>query len=332
MTVAWLQRLGVGVSLLVMAAWVWAWWDRPVWAVLGAVALLGGMALAQALHFLLSAWVGRRSWPRGGPKTSPGGWVRAWWREVWLAWKVFVWWQPFRSEAWPDSLDTGAAGRAGLVLIHGYLCNRALWTDWMRHGQAEGRPCVAVTLDPVFGGIDDYAPAIEEAVQAITRVTGRPPVLLCHSMGGLAARAWWRAWRQTCRRSGHAPAALGERVQAVITLGTPHQGTWLARFSQTPNGRQMRLGSDWLQALEADEPLHERTVFECWSSDCDNVVFPPGVGELPGARWHRLQGVGHLGLLEVPELRQTVQMHWQEADRRSPLEAGKSLPFVVFSR
>jgi triacylglycerol lipase len=41
----------------------------------------------------------------------------------------------------------------------------------------------------VFGGIDDYAPLIEQAVQQVTQATGRPPLLVCHSMGGLAARA-----------------------------------------------------------------------------------------------------------------------------------------------
>ncbi len=331
MTMAWLQRLGVGASLLLMAGWVWAWWDRPAWAAAGIVAMLGGMALAQVLHFLLSAWIGRMPVVAGFPRTPVSGWLQAWWREGWLALKVFAWWQPFRSEAWPDRLDTGAEGRAGLVLVHGYLCNRAVWTDWLRYCRAEGRPCMAVTLAPVFGSIDDYASAIEAAVQTMTRVTGRPPVLVCHSMGGLAVRAWWRVWRLACRRSGHAPPALGDRVQGVITLGTPHQGTWLARFSHMPNGRQMRLDSDWLRALAEDEPPDERAVIECWSSDCDNVVFPPGVGELPGARCRRLQGVGHLGLIEAPGLQDAIRQRWEQADRRSPPGSVKPLPFVVFS-
>lgn len=315
MTVAWLQRVGVGAGLLLMVSWTWVWWDRPGWAVGGVVAVLAGMWVAQAVHFGLAAWVGRREAGRDRGLTSFGGWLRAWWREGWLALRVFAWWQPLRPAALPDDLG---AGRTGLVLVHGYLCNRALWTGWMRHCRAEGYPCVAVTLEPVFGSIDDYAPAIELAVQALTRSTGRPPLLLCHSMGGLAVRAWWRWWRQASMEAGRIPPALGDRVREVITLGTPHQGTWLARFSQMPNGRQMRLDSPWLRALAADEPSDERSVFECWSSDCDNVVFPLGVAELPGARLRRLQGVGHIGLIEAPGLRQAVRERLAHADRHSP--------------
>ena len=46
------------------------------------------------------------------------------------------------------------------------------------------------------------------AVAALTRQTGRPPLLVAHSMGGLSARAWWRS-------VGHAgdPRAAPSRPQ-----------------------------------------------------------------------------------------------------------------------
>lgn len=318
MTVAAWQRLGVGAAVLALVGWLWVWRSSPLGVLAGLCVIGAGMWWAQAAHSLLAAWVGRGApRPPGWPAPTWRSWWLAWWRESWLALRVFAWWQPFRAAAVPDGLGApaDAPGRTGVVLVHGYLCNRALWTGWLRRFRAEGRPVVAVTLEPVFGDIDAYAPAIERAVQAMTAHTGRRPLLVGHSMGGLAARAWWRTWRQACVRAGEPVPALADRVCGIVTLGTPHQGTWLARFSRTANGRQMRMGSRWLQALSADEPPAQRQRIECWSAACDGVVYPPGVAELDGAPHRRVDAVGHLGLIEAPEVWQAVQAHLRQADQ-----------------
>ena len=73
------------------------------------------------------------------------------------------------------------------------MCNRGVWLHWLGHLRAAGHAHVAVNLEPVLGSIDGYAKAIDDAVRRVTEATGLPPVLVCHSMGGLAARAWLRA-------------------------------------------------------------------------------------------------------------------------------------------
>ena len=75
---------------------------------------------------------------------------------------------------------------------------------------------MAVNLEPVFGSIDGYAPQIDAAVQQLTETTGLPPLLVCHSMGGLAARAWLKRMNAE------------SRVHHVVTIGTPHRGTSFA--------------------------------------------------------------------------------------------------------
>eukprot|EP01041_Mallomonas_annulata_P026061 gene26061-biopygen18840 len=76
-------------------------------------------------------------------------------------------------------------------------------------------------------------------------------------MGGLAARAWMAA----------TPGA-GSRVRNIITIGTPHRGTWLARFSHLANGRQMRHDCDWQRSLVDRElalhPQRNAGLFVCW--------------------------------------------------------------------
>ncbi|HEY1227506.1 MAG TPA: alpha/beta fold hydrolase, partial [Ramlibacter sp.] len=154
--------------------------------------------------------------------------LSAWAREVVQVVRVFAWRQPFAWRRCPDRLQ-GADGAAGIVFIHGFVCNRGFWTPWLQEAQRLGHPFTAVNLEPVFGSIDAYVPIIDDTVRRMTAATGRPPLLVCHSMGGLAARAWLRR------------AAGSTRVSHVVTIASPHQGTWLARFGRTANGRQMRM-------------------------------------------------------------------------------------------
>jgi len=217
---------------------------------------------------------------------------RAWWAELGVALRVFCWEQPFRSRAEPDWLPTAPTGQRGVVLVHGFLCNRALWRLWFAPLRAAGHAYEAVNLEPVFGSIDDYAPTIEAAVQRVEAATGMAPVLICHSMGGLAARAWLRV-------------CAGElRVQQVITLGTPHRGTWAGRFSRAVNGRQMALDGDWVGNLSGAEPPGRAALFTCWYSNCDNIVFPTSTATLRGADNRLITGVAHVEMARRPEVLQ----------------------------
>lgn len=199
---------------------------------------------------------------------------------------VFGWWQPFREHATPDWLPPrppdGAPPR-GVVLVHGFLCNRAFWTPWFAPLRARGHAYVAVTLEPPFGSIDDYAGTIDAAVRHVTEATGRAPLIVGHSMGGVAIRAWLRA----------VPGA-DARVQRVVTIGSPHDGTWPARHARSVAAQQMRLHGPWLRALRAQEPAGRAALFRCWYSNGDNVVYPHATATLEGADNHLIEGLAHV--------------------------------------
>lgn len=227
---------------------------------------------------------------RQDPTPKPGlpGWLVAWVREALAAWRVFSWWQPFFRLAIPNCISPASGGKRGMVLVHGFFCNRALWTHWMRILQAQGHAFVAVDLEPAFGSIDDYASAIDAVVRQVTQATGLPPVVVGHSMGGLALRSWL--------------ASLGSlnQVHKVITIGTPHHGTALARWGHGTNGRQMRRDSPWLQALnqlEQHNGVLQRDKFVCFYSNCDNIVFPVSSATLQGANNRMIAGRGHVDLI-----------------------------------
>lgn len=286
-TLARLQQFVVLSILAGAGLWLYRWWaDSPGLAVLGSAAIVLLYVLVLALQFGLMVWVNRRD---PTPTIKPGGWLRAWWDEVRVATLVFGWRQPFRWRLAPDTDVPAAPGRTAAVFVHGFLCNRGMWLPWMRVLRERGLPYTSVNLEPVFGSIDDYVPLIDDAVRRAHALTGQPPVLVCHSMGGLAARAWLAA----------TPGAAA-RVSCVITIGTPHHGTWLAGLSHTPNGRQMRVDGEWLQRLRALEANQSRPPFVCWYSNGDNIVFPASTATLEGADNRHLDGVPHVAMAYHP--------------------------------
>ena len=103
-----------------------------------------------------------------------------------------------------------------LVLVHGLA---------IRHAAAEMFPGVeerlgrlAPVVRPIVQGDGTLAALTERLWQALAEVSG-PLVLLCHSMGGLQARQLLTHPEQA------------RRIRAVVTLGTPHDGTPLARVA-----------------------------------------------------------------------------------------------------
>lgn len=262
---------------------------------LGFGGALAGLVLAHPLVLALETALARRAArrvPAPGLSPTPAPWrtwAAAWRAEVPVSLRAFAWRMPWRARAEPDHLPPGARGRRGVLLVHGYLCNRGLWNGWIARLRAQGVPVVAVNLEPVLGRIDDTVRAIEAGVRQLEACTGVPPLAVAHSMGGLALRCWWAA------HGGDA------RLHHAVTLGTPHQGTWLARFGLSPNARQMRPGSPWLQALAAREPAGRAARCTCVVATCDNVVFPAPLAAWPGAAVVTVDGAAHLDLLERPE-------------------------------
>jgi triacylglycerol lipase len=291
MTNAWVQRLLVLGSFLfwwLLAAWLWP--EHRGWSVLCWSMPLLITPVLLGFQCLMAARANRSD---PSPQATAGQWWRAWLAEWRVAVVVFTWWQPFRHHALADYVQP-TSGRRGMVLVHGFFCNRALWTDWMRKLQREGRAFIAVDLEPAYDSISHYADIVEQAVAKMERATGLPPVLVGHSMGGLAIRAWAAQQGASCLA----------RVQRIITQGTPHHGTLIAHVSHTVNGQEMRVGSRWLadNASRLPDGFAQKCI--CFYSNCDNIVFPAQTATLSGADNRFLAGRAHVELAFLPEIQQ----------------------------
>jgi pimeloyl-ACP methyl ester carboxylesterase len=283
-----IQQFTTLTLIALSIGWAVLQWPRsPPVAIGGAVAIALSHLGLLAFQFTMLMAVGEH---QEGRRPSGLAVLRAWLTEAWYAALVFGWRQPFAWRRVPDHVPAAATGVRGVVLIHGFACNRGFWNPWMRSLRARGVPYIAVNLEPVFGSIDDYAAIIDGAVRRLAAATGRPPLVVGHSMGGLAARAWLRA----CDGAS--------RAHHVVTIGTPHAGTWLARFSRMKNARQMRQRSGWIEALAPHTQGIAPGFFTCWYSDCDNVVFPTLTATLPGADNRFVPGAAHVDLAFHPEV------------------------------
>ncbi|MBU3739046.1 MAG: alpha/beta fold hydrolase, partial [Rhodoferax sp.] len=241
-----------------------------------------------AMPFAVTALPVLLSLLRSRPSGSAANWLRAGWGELGAAWQVFLLQQPW--VLLPPRVRLGRQDRIAVLLVHGYGCNHRVWDGLARRLDEAGHSVLSVDLEPLFCSIDDYALRIDEAVSVLCRASGAHQVALVgHSMGGLAIRAW-------LRRFGHHRAAV------VLTLGTPHAGTYMARGAPTTNGRQMDWQSPWLQALAAGEgPGTRRLMHLAWTHE-DNIVFPQDQQCLDGASQVRFEGIGHLQMTRDPDV------------------------------
>ncbi len=290
--VARLQRTTVFLLCTVSLLWFGTRAFEGQWltAAVGALLLLNLQQLLLAVEFFVLIPLVNRG--DTAPRPTFTQLLRAWWRESLTAHNVFGWQQPFRSRVHKDTLDAAAPGRHAVVLVHGFFCNRGVWNRWVPALRSAGVPHIALSMEPPFVGIDSNVATVDDAIVRATRATGLPPLVVCHSMGGLAMRAWWRV---------HAASAAA-RVHGVITIGSPHHGTFTAQLASGDNARQMRRDSAWSRDLAAGEADGRLRHFTCFYSHCDNIAMPASTGALPGADNRHIDGMPHIALVYAPEV------------------------------
>lgn len=293
----WELAIQIGFWALVAAMLVrFAAWSWRGGALLGVSAVLLASIVIIGITFVAASR--RGSTPPARFRLGGGAAAVKLFVEEWLAFLlIFYAVQPF--ERWwmgRDRLRRLAPGERPLLLIHGYRCNRGTWWRMRRALEAAGHCVATLNLEPVFGGVDDYVEPLRARIEEVLAVTGAAQlVVVGHSMGGLAARAY-------IARHG------ASRVARLITLGTPHHGSALAQLGWGRNAADMRPGSHWLARMHADGVAQTCPVTAIWSWH-DNFVMPQAAQHLDGAENVELAGIGHLRLVLAPEVARLVLDH-----------------------
>lgn len=129
-------------------------------------------------------------------------------------------------------------------------------------------------------GLEAIAQQVADYVD-LTFATEQSLNLVGLSMGGLVSRYY-------LQRLGGL-----DRVQRLITISSPHQGTWMAYGFPRKTALQMRPGSRFLEDLNRDlERLDKIEVTSIWTP-WDFIIVPPTNSRLPVGKNVQLSVVAH---------------------------------------
>lgn len=191
-----------------------------------------------------------------------------------------------------------------LILVHGLYHNAS---SWVFLGRFLARKDYAVsTFDYKLRSSSpvEICQSFEEHVRAVEAAYPESsPLLVGHSLGGLIIRNWLKE-----------PANAG-RIAGVVTLGTPHHGSGLARLGPGKLAAHLVPGSEFLKDLEAAPAL---APLPCVAlvSPTDGAVLPASC-LMPPDDW-KLAAVpesGHVAMLYKPCVAEIVLAELEEMRR-----------------
>jgi triacylglycerol lipase len=208
--------------------------------------------------------------------------------------------RPYRLEHLPPVqrgllVSNVEAAGTPILLVHGIVSNRSIFTLLRRGLTRRGFSKVfAMNYLTLATDVRTAAARLSVEVERVVEETGFERIhIIGHSLGGLIARYY------VTRLGGDV------RVHTLVTLGTPHDGTYAAYAVPTRLMQQMRPGSGLMREL--GRPVRGcRTRFISYWSDSDLAIVPQGSAALRHpdlrARNIRLHGAGHLTLPMLGEV------------------------------
>jgi triacylglycerol lipase len=184
--------------------------------------------------------------------------------------------------------------RVNVVLLHGLGDTNRVFKYLKPYLEARGRVGHCLDLVPNNGsaGLDELAAQVKSYTDH-TFGAGEAFDLVGFSMGGLVARYY-------VQRLGGM-----ERVRRLVTISSPHGGTFTAYLLWNRGVRQMRPGSEFLRDLDADRETLARVGFTSIWTPRDLMIVPAKSSSVPG----------------VPELRIPVPFHARMAKDERVLAA-----------
>jgi pimeloyl-ACP methyl ester carboxylesterase len=199
--------------------------------------------------------------------------------------------------------------RRVVVCVHGFGGMPGNFTLLRAYLRTMGGPA---SVSMRFSGTDSIEAMAEELRGALRRVIdanhlpeGKVIDLVAHSMGGVIARVVLD------------DPEIGARVRTLVTLGTPHGGTELARLVRSTKGLGLRRDSQLMERLARQLPWRaggHRPRLVAISSPTDVMLMPPEVAFVDGAENVRVPDLTHLSYLTLPRMWQLVATTLAERD------------------
>jgi triacylglycerol lipase len=176
-------------------------------------------------------------------------------------------------------------GETPVLLLHGLFVNQSCWFWFKRRLRQHGfKNIVTINLSS-WHSEEALTELLAKRIDELRHQLGVNKVhLVGHSMGGMIARNYVQL------RGGH------DKVETLVCLGSPHQGSKLATFSTDPLGKLLVPDSDFLQRLNS-APIPENIQLTNIYTNKDNMVLPNSNNHLSWGTAVELDGMGHTALI-----------------------------------
>ena len=184
-----------------------------------------------------------------------------------------------------------SADRRTLVMVHGLGANRSSFFPLQSYLRLAGFRDQLATSYRSRGSIEALALQLKKTID--DRVRGGRIDVIAHSMGGLVARFY----------AQHLGG--GRRVDRLITLGTPHRGSYGAARVPHTLVRQLDPSSPFIRRLNASPPPATLRITSI-AAGRDALVQPGDSALCPHGEHHTFAELGHLSLLFSPTVFATV--------------------------
>ena len=201
--------------------------------------------------------------------------------------------------------EGASASRRGhqrpVLLVHGILGQQHLyWNLFKRRLVGDGFRVHEVVLPyALLGDIRIAARMLADKVDATLAGDKATKVdIICHSAGGLVARYYITYLKGA------------QKVRHLVTLGTPHGGTYfsyLLHFPFLSIVRQTRPGSHLIQEISGPGAIPKGVKVTSLWSPTDMVVLPPESAVLAGAVNIKVPWTTHWGFLWSKHIYQMVK-------------------------
>ena len=182
------------------------------------------------------------------------------------------------------------AAATPILLVHGIVDNHSIFAVLDRALRRRGfSDLSSFDYGLLTTDVRRAAGQLATAIETLVNSSGYERIhVIGHSLGGLISRYYAQ------RLGGHA------HVHTLVTLGTPHQGTELARIGKAfPLIRQLHPKSDLIAELAQPAP-DCTTRFLAFYSDLDQLIVPRRNAAIDhpdlNARSIAVKGVGHLSM------------------------------------
>jgi len=199
-------------------------------------------------------------------------------------------------EAAHEGAGVARGRRHPVVLLHGFAMNR---TNWIWLGRRLARRGIGPLYATSYFSPQSVRRSAEHLARFVDRVCAREKCdhvdIVGHSLGGVVARYY-------VERLGGA-----RKVGRVVTIGSPHNGTIIARLGALfPSARETFHKSAFYAELGPLARRHEVAWTSVWSR-ADAIIEPPESSSIaPGGEDRVFDDLGHLSLLLSPRVLDTV--------------------------